>query len=196
MKAASTLLKSKGLPAFNMNAVAALAAVDVPLLHKHYKDRTTLLAALYKRAIERGVNQIFELIQSVERLEQEGDTIALVHRQIDRIVDMQLAEPDLVALRQSIRAVPELAEVDERLNEGVAHTVEQVLRSQLPEIGPRRARSVAVAVVEAGTALVELCARRPKDAKEISREIGVMIIGYMREIINHAAVKVTETPAQ
>jgi AcrR family transcriptional regulator len=182
LNAAMSLLTSKGLPAFNMNAVAALAAIDVPTVHRHFKDRAALLKELYRNVMAREIGEVFALIREV-KVGEETDTIALVQRQIDRIVDMQLADKDLVVLRQSIRAIPELAEVDEQANEGITSVVEHVLRTQLPEMNARRARSVAMTIVHAGTAMVELCTRRPKDARDLAREIGVMIVGYVREII-------------
>lgn len=177
-----SLITSKGLPVFNMNAVAALAAVDVPLLQKHFENRSELLIGLFKRASGRVVGDIIGLISQVKFASGE-DVIAMVRRHIDKIVEMQLAEPGFMALRLAVRAIPRVAAVDERLNEGFASAVELALRSRVPEMPARRARTVAITIVEAATALVEHSARHPKEAREFSREIAPLIVGYIREVL-------------
>jgi hypothetical protein len=47
----------------------------------------------------------------------------------------------------------------------------------------RRTRTVARTIVEAGTALIEYSAMHPKEARGMSREIGVMVVGYIREVL-------------
>jgi AcrR family transcriptional regulator len=182
LDAASKLLSSKGLGAFNMNAVAALAAVDLPTLHSHFKDKTAVLLALYEKTMAERTSGILEMIQQL-RSGTETETISWVQSQIDKLVDLQLENPAHVALRRAIRAVPELTAADERLNASFAQAIDYALRSVLPEMDARRARTVARTVVEAGTALIEYCAMHPKEARGMSREIGVMIVGYVREVL-------------
>jgi hypothetical protein len=111
---------------------------------------------------------------------------AALKAQIDKLVDLQLENPEHVALRRAIRAVPELTAADEKSNAAFAQAIDFALRSVLPEMDARRTRSVARTVVEAGTALIEYCAMHPKEARGMSREIGVMVVGYVREVLKSA----------
>jgi AcrR family transcriptional regulator len=182
LDAASKLLTSKGLGALNMNAIAALATVDLPTLHTHFKDKTVVLLALYEKTMAERASGVFEMIQQL-RSGTETETISWVQTQIDKLVDLQLENPEHVALRRAIRAVPELTAADERSNAAFAQAIDFSLRSVLPEMDARRTRSVARTVVEAGTALIEYCAMHPKEARGMSREIGVMVVGYIREVL-------------
>jgi AcrR family transcriptional regulator len=182
LDAASKLLTSKGLGAFNMNAIAALAAVDLPTLHTHFRDKTAVLLALYEKTMAERTGSVLSMIQQLKS-GTETETISWVHSQIDKLVDLQLENPAHVALRRAVRAVPELAAADERLNAAFAQAIDFALRSVLPEMDARRTRSVARTVVEAGTALIEYCAMHPKEARGMSREIGVMVVGYVREVL-------------
>jgi len=182
LDAASKLLASKGLGAFNMNAIAALATVDLPTLHTHFKDKTAVLLALYEKTMTERTSGILGMIQQLKS-GTDTETISWVHKQIDKLVDLQLENPAHVALRRAIRAVPELTAADERLNAAFAQAIDHALRSVLPEMDAGRARTVARTVVEAGTALIEYCAMHPKEARGMSREIGVMLVGYVREVL-------------
>jgi len=182
LDAASKLLTSKGLGAFNMNAIAALATVDLPTLHAHFRDRTAVLLALYEMTMAERTRAILGMIQQLQA-GTEVETITWLHRQLDMLVDLQLKDPAHVALRRAIRAVPELSAADEASNAAFSRVISAALVSLLPAIDERRARTVARAVVEAGTALTEYSALNPKEARHMSREIGVMIVGYVREVL-------------
>jgi AcrR family transcriptional regulator len=186
LDAASKLLTSKGLSAFNMNAIAALATVDLPTLHGHFRDKAAVLLALYEKTMAERTGSILEMIQRL-RAGTETETISWLHQQIDWLVDMQLQNPEHVALRRAIRAVPELSAADEMSNAAFTHAIEIALKSLLPEMDARRARGVARTVVEAGTALIEYSALHPKEASGMSREIGVMIVGYVREVVKSSS---------
>ena len=186
LEASSRLLTSKGLSALNMNGIAALATVDLRTLHTHFRDKTAILLALYEKTMAERTSSVLGMIQQLHA-GTETETISWVHRQIDKLVDMQLENPAHVALRRAIRAVPELSEADEKSNAVFAQAIATALQSLVPEIGTRRARSISRTVVEGGTAMVEYCALHPKDARDMSREIGVMIVGYVREVIKAAS---------
>jgi len=182
LDAASKLLTSKGLSAFNMNAVAALATVDLPTLHGHFRDKAAVLLALYEKTMAERTSAILGMMQQLQA-GTEVETIFWLHQQLDKLVDMQLKDPAHVALRRAIRAVPELSAADEASNAAFSQVISAALVSLLPDIDKRRAQTVARAVVEAGTALTEYSAMHPKEARHMSREIGVMIVGYVREVL-------------
>jgi AcrR family transcriptional regulator len=165
-----------------MNALAALASVDLPTLHTHFRDKTAVLLALYEKTMSERTGGILAMIQQL-RSGTETETISWVHSQVDKLVDLQLENPAHVALRRAIRAVPELSAADEMSNAAFAQAIDFALRSVLPQMDARRSRTVARTVVEAGTALVEYCAMHPKEARDMSREIGVMVVGYVREVL-------------
>jgi AcrR family transcriptional regulator len=165
-----------------MNAIAALAAVDLPTLHSHFKDKTAVLLALYEKTMAERTSSILGMIQQLKS-GTETETISWVHRQIDKLVDLQLENPAHVALRRAIRAVPDLTAADEKLNAAFEQAIDFALRSVLPVMDARRTRTVARTIVEAGTALIEYSAMHPKEARGMSREIGVMVVGYIREVL-------------
>lgn len=180
LETSSRLLASKGLAAFNLNAVAALSAVDLPTLHSHFKDKNAILKTLFERSVE---ERSAPVLEALKHFADVSDPAPWIKLQLGNLSGMRHANPADVVLRRVVRAIPELFEVEVRSNAVFADAIEKALRARLPQLAPKRAHIAGRAIVEAGAALLDFAATNPKLEKEFSREMVVMIVGYIREIL-------------
>ena len=179
LDAARALLVERGLPGFNTNQLAEQAGVNVGTLYHYFGDKNAVLRELFDR--DQAVRTALFRARLAEFAET-GNVDAWVRRTVGGLMKARGAQPGTAELRAACRAVPELAEAEELNNAAVAATIAETLRRRYTHLGARRAAVAGRAIQEIGATVLDLAARRPRDASLLRRELEAVMRGYLAEL--------------
>ena len=183
LSAASEILVERGLGAFNTNAVAECAGINVATLYHYFPDKVAILAELFTRDQRRRSEFITTRMDDLPKV---SDLDRWVYELIHSIVDLRRANPATVSLRQACRTVPELVEIEEQDNANLVAHFSRVLRLRFPDLTPSRSRHGARALIESGAALLDRASLDEDASQGLVRETITMISLYLEHLAKSA----------
>jgi AcrR family transcriptional regulator len=179
LAAATALLVERGLPCFNTNAVARAAGVNVATLYHYFPHKTAILRELFERN-ERERSAF--VLSRLDGLAGTDDPAGWVGEMVATLLHLRRGQPAGPALRRACRAVPELIEAEEAVNEVLAEQLGEALKRRYPRIGARRAKAAARVMVEVTGTLLDLAGAQPASAGAIAVELESLMRGYFADL--------------
>lgn len=179
LASARAILEEKGIQALNTNAVAERAGVNVATLYRYFPNKNAILRELLERA---QAERTAFLSQRVAFEANSPDLPAWFDGVTQGLLDYRRAAPADLALRRACRAVPELADVEARLNAEGAAELAAAFRRWFPDIDPGRLDAAANVVFQSGRAVLDHASENEDTADTILAELGAMLRAYLRVI--------------
>ncbi len=173
------LLDSHGLQAFNTNAVAAKARINVGTVYHYYPDKNAILRQLF----ERHELQRSEWVAGrLEELVDTDDVHGWVNDVLKGIVRIRRSTPGTRVLRTAIRAVPELQEIEESIDRRSVRILSDVIRRRYTGITRQRATAAARVIVETSTTVLDRADDFESSPASIVRELAELLSAYLESL--------------
>lgn len=179
----AVLLDEVGLEGFNTNLLAERASVGMQAIYRYFPNKTSILAALLEDAREAERDWIGDL----SRIGRVEDWRGAVRDAILRYHDGASHQPGFTALRNAVRASPEMQAADRELS----YSLEQELAEGLHQLGVQldasRMAMVCRTVMEAATRLLDVALDSSGPEAEIAvEELIAMITSYLERYVPDA----------
>ena len=176
LAASLTILDEQGLQAFNTNAVAAGAGVNVGTVYHYFPDKNSILRELF----ERHESQRAEWVAGrLDELATTADVHAWVADVLKGIVRIRRATPGTQVLRSAIRVVPELQQIEDEHDARSVAVLAGAIRRRYPGLTTRRATSVARTIVETSTVALDRAGENGSTQATAVRELVELISAYL-----------------
>lgn len=185
LDAAAAILDEEGLPALNTNAVAARAGLTVPALYRYFPDKAAVLVALAERYLEAERSWT----TSIDRLGDASVPLGPVVFEIVRgYARAAAAHPAIAPLRSAMRALPELAELEERSLADSAARLDRALAVRFPALaGAPRAAAARVVVETVCNGVDRSRGRTPADQRRRLDGLAAMVSAYLEALASSVA---------
>lgn len=163
LTAAADLVATQGLPAFNTNAVAKAAGINVATLYHYFPDKTAILLELFERNERERQASSRPLI---EALSDSADIGSWIAGTIAALGDQRREQRSGVALRRAMRATPELLAVEESVNAATADQLAAALHARFPRLARDRAHIVARTLIAITAGMLDAADNAPPSVAE------------------------------
>ena len=175
-KAALTLLEESGYSSFTLNKVATQASVNVATVYSYFPNKHNLLAVLTQEQLE---ERIAHLKRVLAEAGQKPDWVSAFCECLTPVFAIRAAQWGSFALRQAMRASPEIWRLDQSANEQAAEIIAEFL-SEHQQTTLAQARLQGRLIAEAVTAIIDLTETLDDAEKQLAeRELHKMIRGYL-----------------
>lgn len=158
LAAAAALLEEAGWDGFNTNTLAEQAGVRVATIYRYFPDKLALATELAERVVAAWRKEIAAVDADPRPLR------VLWPDYLDRYLKMIRATPGALAVRQAMRAAPELRALDDADSAAISALMTETLVRRIPHLAPARAAAAAATLVESAAALIDH-AHRATDAE-------------------------------
>lgn len=176
LAAALDVLDSGGLSAFNTNAVASSAGVNVGTLYHYFPDKGSILRELFERTESERFAYLRGMIAEFAAAGDVGDWVARVVR---TLVRLRRSRPGASVLRSAMRVLPELQKVEDEQDSVVASEFAAALRSRHPGISRARTENAARMIVTVGVTVLDRADEIGSSAAAVERELIAMLTAYL-----------------
>lgn len=176
LAASLDILDSQGLQAFNTNAVATAAGVNVGTVYHYFPDKNSILRELFERHESRRAEWV---AGRLEELATTTDVRAWVEDILKGIVRMRRSTPGTRVLRSAIRVVPELQQVEDALDARSVAVLSDVIGRRCAGLSAKRAVAVARTIVETTTVVLDRAGEHEPSQGEALRELAELISAYI-----------------
>lgn len=179
LTAALELLDSGGLSAFNTNAVAAAAGVNVGTLYHYFPDKESVLRELFERTEAERLAYLRGMIDTYADVDDVEKWVTEVVRTLAR---MRRDRPGAGVLRSALRVVPELQELEDAQDAGSAGAFAAELRRRHPGLSRQRTLNVARLVIATGVTALDRASEIGTSSSAVERELVGMISAYLSSL--------------
>lgn len=176
LAASLTILDELGLQAFNTNAVAAGAGVNVGTVYHYFPDKNSILRELFERHESRRAEWV---AGRLDELATTNDVHAWVADVLKGIVRIRKATPGTQVLRSAIRVVPELQRIEDELDARSVAVLADAIRRRYPGLTKQRATAVARTIVETSTVVLDRASEKGSSQTTAIRELVELISAYL-----------------
>ena len=176
LAAALGVLDTGGLSAFNTNAVAAAAGVNVGTLYHYFPDKESVLRELFERTEAERLAYLRGMIDAYADID---DVELWVKEVVQTLVRMRRERPGADVLRSALRVVPALQELEDEQDSETSELFAAALRRRHPGLTRQRALSVARTVIVSGIAVLDRTAETRKSSAPAERELIAMFAAYL-----------------
>ena len=169
------LLSTKGLQGLNTNAVAKLAGVNVGTVYHYFGDKNAILREMYLNGFRERDSY---LADKMMQLPTTDDVTKWATDLLNHLMKLRRKTPAIYVLRRALRAIPELADVEQHDSDRLALVLADLLRRRYG-ISAQRARSASIVIVEASVSLLDRASIEPTDQRAVVCEVVTMMTAYM-----------------
>ena len=114
------LLEERGFERVSTNIVAEEAGISVPALYRYFPNKYALVKSLGERLMERQNLVLEAVLSSDAHMDELLSSSEILERLLLQTVEVTEVEPGALAIIQSMRAAPPLAEVRVKAHDRVA----------------------------------------------------------------------------
>ena len=176
LQAAGELLDEVGAEGLNTTAIARRAGVSTATLYRHFPDKRAVLNAVV-HAVHR--ERALAVERYYERFATEPDWRAPLSDLLRDMYRMRVGRPGGRSTRRALQTSPELWQWDQQQNEELARAFAAAMRRRRPALPRARAERVALAIVTATVALLDLACLDEKRARAILDEAIALRSAYL-----------------
>jgi len=189
LDAAAQLFADQGYDGATTEAIAERAGTSIGSVYQFFPNKPAIFNAIALRYLER-VRALFA--RAVEP-SAASTWYEIVERTIDAFAAFHREEAGFRAILLNWRVSADMVLVNDDMNRELAQRAEQVLAPFVPALPPARRALVATVVIETVSAMLILCARRPRAFEDAAIvETKTMLRRYLEPIVTeHAAPLVT-----
>jgi AcrR family transcriptional regulator len=181
LEAAGQLLDEAGVEGLNTTAVARRAGVSTATLYRHFPDKHAVLRAVVLAVHEERARAV---VGFYERFVTEPDWRAPLTELIRETYRLRISRPGGRSTRRALQVSPELWEWDRRQNEELARGFARAMRRRRPELTRARTERVALALVTATVALLDLACLDERRAEAVIAEAIAIRTAYLAPLLD------------
>ena len=181
LEAAGELLDERGYAGLSTTAVARRAGMSTATLYRHFPDKRAVLRALVHALQEERAG---EAVRHIERFATEPDWRAPLRESLALMYRMRVTRPGGRSTRRALQTSPELWEWDRRQDEALARALARALRRRRPALARATAERVALTVVTATVALLDVACLDDRRAPAVLDEARVLRETYLARYLD------------
>lgn len=176
LETSAILLDEVGFEGFNTNLLAERAAVGMQAIYRYFPNKASILLALSEDMREAELGWVGDLT----RLDAPGDWQVAVRSAIARFYEGAAARPGYAALRNAVRASPEMQAADRELNSRLENELAAGLRRLGVQIADDRMAVVCRTIMETATRIIDIALEEGNlQAPGYVEELSEMITAYL-----------------
>ena len=176
LKAAGELLDEVGAEGLNTTAVARRAGVSTATLYRHFPDKRAVLHAVVQAVHNERATAVGGYY---ERFATEDDWRAPLSDLLLDMYRMRVGRPGGRSTRRALQTSPELWQWDQQQNEEHARALAAAMRRRRPALSRARAERVALVIVTATVALLDLACLDERRARSLLEEAIALRSAYL-----------------
>lgn len=177
LETTASLLEEVGIENVTTNLIAERSGANIATVYKYFPNKHAIIAELFHRMRE---DRARIARAALAGLHAAADWRAQMRTAIQGACQLRRERRGLLALRQAMRASPELQQLDREQS----YTLTGILAEEILAVAPRLSRAeagtVARCCTEAGNALIDMWSdATASEAERIRPQIDELVIGYL-----------------
>lgn len=181
LHAAGELLDEVGAEGLNTTAVARRAGISTATLYRHFPDKRAVLNALVRAVHEERARAVAGYY---ERFAREADWRVPLAEGLRLMYRMRIERPGGRSTRRALQTSPELWAWDKREDEALARALARAMRQRRPRLGKAEAERIAMTVVTATVALLDLACLDARRAPAMLEEAAALREAYLARYLD------------
>jgi AcrR family transcriptional regulator len=169
LETATKLLADEGIDGFNTNLLAERAGIGIKTIYRYYPNKFAIITALGQR----WTDMEYEWLN---RMEDLHDVTLDWREAVDRLFDGYAAglksQPGAAAIRRAMNAVPELRDIENRNNQGLADELCTALNKRGLNLSGKQEKALTQLLVVASSAVFDFAWM---EGRELDQELIVQI---------------------
>lgn len=181
LEAAGQLLDEAGIEGLNTTVIARRASVSTATLYRHFPDKHAVLRAVVLAVHaerERSIGPYYE------RFATESDWRTPLNELLREIYRLRTSRPGGRSTRRALQVSPELWEWDRQQNETIARGFARAMRRRNPALTRAHSERVALTMVTATVALLDLACLDQRRAGAILAEAAELRTAYLAPLLD------------
>jgi AcrR family transcriptional regulator len=181
LQAAGALLDERGFEGLTTTAVARRAGISTATLYRHFPDKRAVLRALVHALQEERAG---EALRHIERFATESDWRTPLRESLALMYTMRVTRPGGRATRRALQTSRELWEWDRRQDEALARAFARALRRRRPALARATAERLALTVVTATVAMLDVACLDDRRAPAVLEEAEALRETYLARYLD------------
>ncbi|MFZ4718991.1 MAG: TetR/AcrR family transcriptional regulator [Ilumatobacteraceae bacterium] len=180
LEATGQLLDEVGYDRVTTKAVAARAGVNIATLYRYFPDKISLARALAARYDHQYGTRLAALLEQVATRE---DWRSAVRELIDETIRVRRLQPGMEGLRRATPPSDELQQLQDEVLGGIHRDVAAAIVHRRPDMAPKDAKVIAIALTTAVDAVLALRFGR-LSAKQVAAHATDIAVGYLAPVFD------------
>ena len=176
LDAALEVLHKQGLEAFNTNVVAAMAGVNIATLYHYFPDKISILRELFLREETERLTYLRTMIQQYPGATRIDLWVSEV---VNTLTKMRRENLEVSVLRNALRVVPELQELEDQQDSATAEELSIAIRRRHDSVSRNRALAIARLLIHTGVSILDRSSGPESGSRGIERELSAMFSAYL-----------------
>ena len=185
LDAAAELLVEDGLQAFNTNAVADRAGVNIGTLYRYYRDKNAILIDLYARhgaEIQAWLDAMADHLAQTESIQDWAEAF------VAGSLELRRQWPERSMIRRVCHLVPELAQAERLVDDAVAESLGEGIHRRFEGLSKERCRLAAFAIMATVENIADVSLlNEGDDLSHTVEEVPVVVMSYLNALNPEAA---------
>lgn len=176
LDAALEVLHKQGLEAFNTNVVAATAGVNIATLYHYFPDKISILRELFLREETERLTYLRTMIQQYPGATNIDLWVSEV---VNTLTKMRRENLEVSVLRNALRVVPELQELENHQDSATAEELAIAIRKRHDSVSRNRALAIARLLIHTGVSILDRSSGPESGSRGIEKELSAMFSAYL-----------------
>ena len=176
LDAALEVLHKQGLEAFNTNVVAAMAGVNIATLYHYFPDKISILRELFLREETERLTYLRTMIQQYPGATNIDLWVSEV---VNTLTKMRRENLEVSVLRNALRVVPELQELENHQDSATAEELAIAIRKRHDSVSRNRALAIARLLIHTGVSILDRSSGPESGSRGIEKELSAMFSAYL-----------------
>ena len=176
LDAALEVLHKQGLEAFNTNVVAAMAGVNIATLYHYFPDKISILRELFLREETERLTYLRTMIQQYPGATRIDLWVSEV---VNTLTKMRRENLEVSVLRNALRVVPELQELEDQQDSATAEELSIAIRRRHDSVSRNRALAIARLLIHTGVSILDRSSGPEVGSRGIEKELSAMFSAYL-----------------
>lgn len=176
LDAALEVLHKQGLEAFNTNVVAATAGVNIATLYHYFPDKISILRELFLREETERLTYLRTMIQQYPGATNIDLWVSEV---VNTLTKMRRENLEVSVLRNALRVVPELQELENHQDSATAEELAIAIRKRHDSVSRNRALAIARLLIHTGVSILDRSSDPESGSRGIEKELSAMFSAYL-----------------
>ena len=176
LDAALEVLHKQGLEAFNTNVVAATAGVNIATLYHYFPDKISILRELFLREETERLTYLRTMIQQYPGATNIDLWVSEV---VNTLTKMRRENLEVSVLRNALRVVPELQELENHQDSATAEELAIAIRKRHDSVSRNRALAIARLLIHTGVSILDRSSDSESGSRGIEKELSAMFSAYL-----------------
>ena len=171
-----SVLHKQGLEAFNTNVVAAMAGVNIATLYHYFPDKISILRELFLREETERLTYLRTMIQQYPGATNIDLWVSEV---VNTLTKMRRENLEVSVLRNALRVVPELQELENHQDSATAEELAIAIRKRHDSVSRNRALAIARLLIHTGVSILDRSSGPESGSRGIEKELSAMFSAYL-----------------